>query len=98
MYAKDKIVVLSFLVFGTLNSLIVTMMLARKSVGRDGIDHYFDHAYIITLMNIMGKAVCMIPYIMKKVSAASLAVSGSIKKFHSKFSFAKSMTFQTGNQ
>ena len=61
MTAKDKATIASFLVFGTLNTVAVTMLLARKSEGRDGTLRYFDHSYILTLLTFMGKAVCMIP-------------------------------------
>ena len=68
MTAKDKTLIASFLVFGTLNTVAVTMLLARKSEGRDGTLRYFDHSYILTLLTFLGKAVCMIPYLIKRAS------------------------------
>ena len=64
--------VISFLTFGTLNSVAVTFLLARKSKGRDGITYYFDHSYILTLMAFLGKAMCLIPYLIKKYSGSFL--------------------------
>ena len=71
-FSKDLAVVISFLTFGTVNSVAVTFLLARKSKGRDGISHYFDHSYIITLMAFLGKALCLIPYLIKKYSVSFL--------------------------
>ena len=69
-FSKDVTLVIAFLTFGTLNSVAVTFLLARKSKGRDGISHYFDHSYILTLMAFLGKALCLIPYLMKKYSVS----------------------------
>ena len=45
-FSKDITVVLSFLTLGTLNSVAVIFLLARKSKGQDGTLHYFDHSYV----------------------------------------------------
>ena len=71
-FSKDVTLVIAFLTFGTLNSVAVTFLLARKSKGRDGISHYFDHSYVLTLMAFLGKALCLIPYLIKKYSGCFL--------------------------
>ena len=69
-FSHDLTAVISYLTFGALNSVTVTFLLARKSKGRDGISHYFDHSYILTFMAFFGKALCLIPYLMKKYSVS----------------------------
>ena len=67
-FSKDITVVVSFLTLGTLNSVAVIFLLARKSKGQDGISHYFNHSYILTSMAFLGKAMCLIPYLIMKSS------------------------------
>ena len=69
-FSKEMAVVTSFLTFGTLNSVAVTFILARKSEGRDGISHYFNHAFVLTLLAFLGKALSLIPYLIKKYSGS----------------------------
>ena len=69
-FSKDTTVVASFLTLGTLNSVAVIFLLARKSKGQDGISHYFNHPYILTSMAFLGKAMCLIPYLIKKYSGS----------------------------
>ena len=71
-FSHDLTVVISYLTFGALNSVTVTFLLARKSEGRDGISHYFDHSYILTFIAFLGKALCLIPYLIKKYSGCFL--------------------------
>ena len=67
-FSKDISVVVSFLTLGTLNSVAVIFLLARKSKGQDGTLHYFNHSYVLTLMAFLGKAMCLIPYLIMKSS------------------------------
>ena len=69
-FSKEIAVVTSFLTFGTLNSVAVTFILARKSEGQDGISHYFNHSFVLTLLAFLGKAMCLIPYLIKKYSGS----------------------------
>ena len=70
LFSKEIAVVTSFLTFGTLNSVTVTFILARKSEGRDGISHYFNHAFVLTLLAFLGKAMSLKLYLIKKYSGS----------------------------
>ena len=69
-FSKEIAVVTSFLTLGTLNSVALTFVLARKSEGRDGISHYFNHSFVLTLLTLLGKAMNLIPYLIKKYSGS----------------------------
>ena len=69
-FSKEIAVVTSFLTFGTLNSVALTFILARKSEGRDGISHYFNHSFVLTLLSFLGKAMSLIPYQIMKYSGS----------------------------
>ena len=70
MSAKEKLISISFLIFGILGCVEINFLLARKSEGKDGTLRYFEHPEVLTLMVCMGKTLCFVPYMLMKYSGS----------------------------
>ena len=60
------ILTITFLLFGSLQTITQTFQLARKVAGRDHVERYFDHSYLLVLPMELGQALCLLPYLFQQ--------------------------------
>jgi len=64
---------------GTLNTISATLQLARRAVGSDGVEKYFQHPYIQAMFMMLGECLCMLAFmIMKFINRKKPDTSGEL--------------------
>ena len=58
---------ITFLFFGSLQTVSQTFQLARKAAGSDRVERYFDHSYLLVLVMEAGQALCLMVYLFQQL-------------------------------
>ena len=63
---RNLAAMLCLILFSTLATMSKTLLLARPTTGADGAEHYFDHPYVMAVINSAGRSLCVVAFVIKK--------------------------------